>query len=142
MGLVNAKVFLSNPRKPELQPVEVEALADSGAVHLCIPPHIQLQLGLEEIERKEVTVADGRKQLVAYVGPVELRFKNRVGFAGALVLGDEVLLGAIPMEDMDLVVVPKTRTLDVNPASPNFGSSVVKLADAKPYQRSAPNCRT
>jgi len=55
-----------------------------------------------------------------------LRFKNRVGFAGALVMGDQVLIGAIPMEDMDLIIVPKTRTLDVNPDSPNIASSIVK----------------
>jgi len=126
MGIVNAKVALKNPRKPDLQPVEVDALADSAAVHLCIPPHVQIQLGLEEIAKKEVTLADGGKKLVPYVGPVELHFKNRVGFAGALVLGDAVLLGAIPMEDMDLVIIPKTRTLDVNPASPNIATSVVK----------------
>lgn len=64
------------------------------------------------------------------MGPVEIRFKNRVGFTGALVLGDEVLLGAIPMEDMDLVIVPKTRTLDVNPESPNVGTSTVKSVQA------------
>jgi clan AA aspartic protease len=126
MGLVNAKLLLKNPRKPELHPVEVDALADYGAVHLCIPPPIQIQLDLEEITKKEATMADGRKQLVPYMGPVELHFKNRVGFTGALVLGDEVLLGAIPMEDMDLVIIPKTRTLDVNPASPNIATSVVK----------------
>jgi hypothetical protein len=49
-----------------------------------------------------------------------------VGFAGALVLGNQVLLGAIPMEDMDLVVIPSTRTLAVNPGSPNVATSVVK----------------
>jgi len=122
MGLVNVKLILKNPRKPELAPVEVDALADSGAVHLCIPPHVQIQLGLEEITKKEATLADGSKHLVPYVGPVEMRFKNRVGFSGALVLGDEVLLGAIPVEDMDLIVIPKTRTLDVNPASPNVAT--------------------
>jgi len=126
MGLVNAKLALKNPRRPDLQPVEVDALADSGAVHLCIPPHLQIQLALEEVEKKEVTLADGGKRLVPYVGPVEMHFKNRVGFAGALVMGDEVLLGAIPMEDMDLVIIPKTRTLDVNPGSPNVATSVVK----------------
>jgi hypothetical protein len=47
---------------------------------------------------------------VPYVGPIEVRFKNRVGFAGALVMGDQVLLGAIPMEDMDLVVIPITSS--------------------------------
>lgn len=65
--------------------------------------------------------------LRSYVGlRFEVRFKNRVGFTGALVMGDQVLLGAIPMEDMDLVVIPKTRTLDVNPASPYVASTVVK----------------
>ena len=126
MGLVNGKILLKNPRLPELAPVDVVALADSGAVHLCIPEHVQIQLKLEAIDNKEVTLADGSKKLVPYVGPIELRFKNRVGFAGALVMGDQVLLGAIPMEDMDLVIVPKTRTLDVNPDSPNIASSIVK----------------
>lgn len=126
MGLVNAKVLLKNPRKPELQAIEVDTLADSGSVHLCIPSHVQIQFGLEEISQNEVTLADGGKKLVPYVGPVELRFKNRVGFAGALVMGDQVLLGAIPMEDMDLVIIPKTRTLDVNPDSPNIATSIVK----------------
>jgi clan AA aspartic protease len=126
MGLVNGRLVLKNPRLADLQPVEVEALADSGALHLCIPEHIQIQLSLEAIDSKEVTLADGTKKLVPYVGPIELRFKNRVGFAGALVMGDQVLLGAIPMEDMDLVIVPRTRTLDVNPGSPNIGTSLAK----------------
>ena len=126
MGLVNENVLLRNPRIPELAPVDVVALADSGAVHLCIPEHVQIQLKLEAIDNKEVTLADGSKKLVPYVGPIELRFKNRVGFAGALVMGDQVLLGAIPMEDMDLIIIPKTRTLDVNPDSPNIASSIVK----------------
>jgi clan AA aspartic protease len=126
MGLVNRKVILRNPRLPDLDPVDVDALVDSGATHLSIPEHVQIQLQLDEIDTKEVTLADGSKKLVPYVGPVELRFKNRVGFAGALVMEDQVLLGAIPMEDMDLIIVPKTRTLDVNPNSPNFASSIAK----------------
>jgi clan AA aspartic protease len=126
MGLVNANVILQNPRLPNLDPVNVEALVDSGATHLCIPEHVQIQLQLDEIDTKEVTLADGSKKLVPYVGPVELHFKNRVGFSGALVMGDQVRLGAIPMEDMDLMIIPKTRTLDVNPNSPNFASSIAK----------------
>ena len=126
MGLVNGTLLLKNPRLPDLAPVEVVALADSGALHLCIPEHVQIQLNLEAIDHKEVTLADGSKRLVPYVGPVELRFKNRVGFAGALVMGDQVLLGAIPMEDMDLIIIPKTRTLAVNPDNPNIASSIVK----------------
>jgi clan AA aspartic protease len=126
MGIVNGRLLLRNPRLPDLKPVEAEALADSGVLHLCIPEHVRIQLELEAIDSKEVTVADGTKKLVPYVGPIELRFKNRVGFAGALVMGDEVLLGAIPMEDMDLVIIPRTRTLEVNPISPNIGTSLAK----------------
>ncbi len=126
MGLTKAKVTLQNPRRPELQPLEVEVLVDSGSLHLCIPNHVQVQLGLEEAMKKEVTLADGTKKLVPYVGPLEVHFKNRIGFAGALVMGDQALLGAIPMEDMDLVILPKTRTLDVNPESPNFATTVAK----------------
>lgn len=126
MGLANAKLILKNPRKPELEPVEIDALADTDAMHLCIPAHIQIQLGLEEIDKKEVILADGSRRLVPYVGPIELRFKNRIGFAGALVMGEQVLLGAIPMEDMDLVVIPKTMNVDVNPSSPNIATSVAK----------------
>jgi len=125
MGLVHAKLCISNPRLPNIQAIEVEALADTGAIMLCIPEHICFQLQLEERDKKEVVLADGSRQLVPYVGPVELRFKNRTGFAGALVMGDEVLLGAIPMEDMDLVVVPQTRRVDVNPANPNFATAIV-----------------
>lgn len=126
MGLINATIILRNPKEDVFKEMEVNALVDSGAVHLCIPEHIKIQLGLNEIDKKEVTLADGSQRLVPYVGPIELRFKNRVGFAGALVMGDQALLGVIPMEDMDLVIIPKTRILDVNPDSPNIATSIAK----------------
>src|SRR3954468_8502314 len=90
MGLVNGSVVLSNPRLLDLAAVEVHAMADSGSVHLCIPEHVRIQLRLEAIDSKEVTLADGSRKLVPYVGPIEVRFKNRVGFAGALVMGNQV----------------------------------------------------
>ena len=126
MGLIVTKIILKNPREPGIKPMEVESLVDSGSVHLCIPEHVKLQLKLEEIDKKEVTLADGNKKLVPYVGPIEINFKNRVGFAGALVMRDQTLLGAIPMEDMDLVILPNKRILDVNPDSPNIASSIAK----------------
>ncbi len=131
MGLINAKVTLKNPRCPELAPVDVDALADTGSVHLCIPEHVKIQLELEEIDKKEVTLADGSQKLIPYVGPIEIRFKNRVGFAGALVMGDKALFGVIPMEDMDLIIIPRTRTLDVNPNSPNIATSIAKAIKGK-----------
>lgn len=126
MGLSFAMLTLTNPRKPEQAAVVAEALADTGAVYLIIPEHIQLQLGLEEQSRKEVTLADGAKKMVPYVGPLEVRFKNRVAYVGAIVMGDQVLLGAIPMEDMDLVVIPHQRRVEVNPLNPNYAAALAK----------------
>jgi len=126
MGLIMTKLDLKNPRFQDLSSIEVDALADTGSVHLCIPEHIQLQLRLEVHDNKEITLADGSKRLVPYVGPIEIRFRNRVGFAGALVMGDQVLLGAIPMEDMDLAVIPNTRAIEINPQSPDIATSIVK----------------
>ena len=127
MGLIHAKINLKNPRNSKVKPIDVEALVDSGALHLCVPEHLQLQLKLQEIDKKEVTLADGSKKMVPYVGPLEVRFKNRVGFVGALVMGDQPLWGAIPMEDMDLVVIPGKRVLDVNPDNPNVACSIAKV---------------
>jgi len=124
MGLINTMIQLKNPRRPDIEPISVPAMADTGAVHLCIPEHIRFQLALEESDKKEVTLADGSRHLVPYVGPIEIHFKNRTGFTGALIMGTHVLLGAIPMEDMDLIVIPKTRSIDINPESPNIATSI------------------
>jgi clan AA aspartic protease len=126
MGLSYARIKLANARRPELAPIEVNALADAGALHPSIPEHIATQRQLDELERREVKIADGSTRLVPYRGPIVVTFANRHCYAGAMVLGDEALLGAIPMEDMDLVVLPGTRSVTVNPASPNFASSVAK----------------
>ena len=124
MGLVRTKLQISNPRRSDLEAIEVEALVDTGALHLCLPEHVALQLGLEELEKREVTVAGGSKQIVAYVGPIQTTFRNRSSFTGAMVLGEEVLLGAIPMDDMDLVVRPAIRDVVANPLNPNIPASV------------------
>lgn len=126
MGYVHASISISNPGKPELKAVSVNALVDTGALMLCIPEHLQLQLDLKEEDKREVTTADGARHLIPYVGPVNIKFENRSCFVGALVIGDEVLLGAVPMEDMDLVIHPATKTLSVNPDSPNFPHALVK----------------
>jgi len=126
MGLVRAKIILRNPRNTRLKSLEVDSLVDTGSLHLCVPEHVALQLRLDVLEQREVTTADGTKRLCSYVGPLEVRFENRACYTGALVLGDEVLLGAVPMEDMDLVVSPSLHTITVNPQSPNIPSSVVK----------------
>jgi clan AA aspartic protease len=106
--------------------LSVSALVDTGAMTICIPEHVAVQLQLPEIEKREVTTADERSHVVPYVGPIQIRFQNRTCFTGALVLGDSVLLGAVPIEDMDLVISPSRQTIVVNPKSPNIPSAVVK----------------
>ncbi len=126
MGLVYAEIQLSNPVQPQLNSIKTTALVDSGALHLCIPEHLALQLKLTTLEEREVTLADGSRQLIPYAGPVKVTFSNRTAFVGVMIMGDEVLLGAIPMEDMDVIIQPATRSLIVNPESPNVAMTKAK----------------
>jgi clan AA aspartic protease len=126
MGLVYADLELSNPARADLRPMTVAALVDSGSTWMIVPQHVANQLSLGTAEQKEVTPADGAKRLVDYVGPLRVRFANRNAFVGAIVMGDEVLLGAIPMEDMDVLVHPQSRSLVPNPANPNIPASLAK----------------
>lgn len=126
MGYVYADISIKNPKNSKIKPIVVKAMIDTGAMTLCIPEHIRLQLALEPIEKREVTTADGKSHIVPYVGPIQIEFENRTCFTGALVIGDSVLMGAVPMEDMDLVINPSTQTVSVNPESPNIPSALVK----------------
>lgn len=120
MGHVFAQIELSNPRRQDLTPLGVNAMADTGALMLCIPEKVASRLDLETESMRDVLVADGRSLRVPYVGPIRVAYENRFCFVGALVFGDQVLLGAVPMEDMDLVVDPSRRKLTVDPASPDI----------------------
>jgi len=124
MGLVHADLTIKNTRTHS--DMKVSAIVDSGSLLLCIPQHVALQLQLEELEKREVTLADGKRQLVPYVGPLQVQFANRRCFTGALVLGHETLLGAVPMEDLDVLVDLARQRLIVNPDSPNIAVAPVK----------------
>lgn len=137
MGLVHATFTLANPRHRDLHPVEVRALVDTGAMMLCLPAALAAALQLEESERREVTLADGSRRSVPYVGPVRVGFGSRSCFVGAFVLGDCVLMGAIPLEDMDLVIDPARGAVTVNPASPDIPSAIV--AASSPQSRGSTN---
>ena len=125
MGQIYANLSLSNPSNESLINVETEALVDTGALFLCIPQHIAIQLKLKEHEKREVTIADGSKKLVPYVGPIKIEYQNRMCLTGALVLGNMVLLGAIPIEDMDLIIHPAQLKLTVNPLNPNIAGALI-----------------
>nr|VFJ47599.1 MAG: hypothetical protein BECKDK2373B_GA0170837_101744 [Candidatus Kentron sp. DK] len=108
--------------------MQVRALADSGAVFMSIPEPMALQLGFdtEEFSIREVTLADGSKKRVPMIGPLRVHFRDRYCDLSALVLGDEPLMGAVPMEMMDLLVHPASQSVTVNPESPYFPSAHAK----------------
>jgi len=126
LGIIYSKVRLANPYYPGQEEIEADALVDMGATHLCIPEHIALQLKLTALKEREVVTADGQHKLVKYVGPLRVTTLGRDCFVGALLMGDQVLLGAIPMEDMDLVVSPWEQRLSVNPDAPNIPMALAK----------------
>jgi clan AA aspartic protease len=126
MGITYAALRLANDARADLEEIDADALVDTGALHLCIPEHVALQLQLKDVGIREVTLADGHVQQVRYVSPVRIELLGRACVTGALVLGNEVLLGAIPMEDMDLVIEPSRRRVSVNPRAPNIPMSLAK----------------
>lgn len=126
MGITYADLRLGNTARPDLEEVDASALVDTGALHLCIPEHMAVQLQLNPLKQREVQTADGRSHLVDYVGPIKISMLGRECFTGALVMGNQVLLGAIPMEDMDLIVEPARMRVSVNPMSPNIPMSLAK----------------
>lgn len=126
MGITYADLRLANDARDDLEEIDACAIVDTGALHLCIPEHIALQLQLRARSQREVQTADGKSHMVDYVSPVRISLLNRECVTGALVLGNQVLLGAIPMEDMDLIVEPARMRVRVNPLSPNIPLSLAK----------------
>jgi clan AA aspartic protease len=139
MGLVYAEITLINGEdmvlakrhiigEEEIKKMTVTMLADSGAYMLAINESIQEQLQLPVIETRKAQMANGSIEEYDVVGPVEVRFKNRQSTCRAMVLpGDnEPLLGAIPMEDMDILIHPLRQELIVNPDHPYFAQMKMK----------------
>jgi clan AA aspartic protease len=139
MGLVYADIELINADdlglarryiigEEEVKRIHVNMLVDTGAYNLCINESIQEQLDLPFIEKRKAQLANGHIQEYNVVGPIVLKFKNRQTVCNALVLeGDnESLLGAIPLEDLDVIIHPARQELMVNPDHPYYAQMKVK----------------
>ena len=126
MGLARADLKLTNMFKKTS--IEISALVDTGAVHMCVTLAQARQLGFdpEECVTQIVTLADGRQIEVPKIRPVEIAFANRTYATEALVLGDEALMGVLPLEAMDLVIDPRGQRVVVNPEHPNFPVTYAK----------------
>ena len=139
MGPVYAEITLINGEdlilakrniigEDEIRKMNVNMLVNSGAYMLAINETIQEQLQFPIIEKRKAQMANGSIEEYDVAGPVEVRFKNRQSTCRALVLpGDnEPLFGAIPMEDMDVVIHPLRQELIVNPKHPYFAQMKMK----------------
>ena len=126
MGLTYATLKLTNLFGK--QQVEVAALVDTGATFMCVTEEIALQLGFDitEVRQQVVTLADGHQRMVPKIAPIEIAYANRTYVTEAVVLGNEPLLGVIPLEAMDLIVDPRRQELIVNPQHPNYPVALAK----------------
>ena len=132
MGIVYANIELLNGgdialfrrqyiRKEEIRKVNVDMIANSGALMLTINEEIREALGLEIIDHRPSQLADGTRLTLPVAGSIEVRYEGRFCTTNALVLPDdnEPLLGAIPMEEMDLWISPARNLLTaVHPEGP------------------------
>jgi clan AA aspartic protease len=119
LGVFRTDIRLSNPAAEAVDELNALALVDTGAMHLCIPETLQKLLRLRENDRRPGRIASGETLEVPYVGPIKVSVRGRDSFTGALVMGNEVLLGVIPLEDLDLHVDPLRGRLIPNPNSPD-----------------------
>ena len=120
MRLTYADVKLTNLFTK--QSITAPALVDSGATFMCVTEAMAQQLGFDtsEVSAQFVRVADGRQIKVPKIAPVEIAFENRTYVTEALVMGDEALMGVLPMEAMDLQIDPRRQRIIVNPDHPNY----------------------
>jgi len=139
MGLVYADIELINADdiafakrniigEDEIKRVHISMLVGSGAYMMAINETIQQQLDLPIIEKRKVQVASDEVIEYNVAGPIRVHFANRTAICNAFVLpGDaEPLLGAIPMEEMDVLIHPQRQELIVNPEHPNYAQLKMK----------------
>jgi len=139
MGLVYAEIELIRGadivlfqegyiQEHQIRRVKVTALVDTGSYMLAINETVKTQLNLRKVDEQVAELADGSRVSLEIVGPIDVRFENRSTTCRAMVLpGDsEVLLGAIPMEDLDVIIEPKAQRMIVNPESPNIARKSLK----------------
>ena len=100
----------------EIRQMTTNAMVDTGAFTLVINEEIREKLGLDISGAGEGTLADGTKVECDMAGPIEIWWKNRRAVCEALVLPEakDVLLGAYPLELMDLTINPNRELVGVH----------------------------
>lgn len=139
MGLVHAEIELINGEdlvlarrhvigEDEVKRMNVTMLVDTGAINMCINEHVQSYMQFPSQGKRRFTLATGEVAELEVVSNVEVRFKNRSTECRAIVLpgNSDLLLGAIPLEDLDVIIDARRQELDVNPESPDMALMTLK----------------
>jgi hypothetical protein len=123
MGITREKITLKNVGdlsairrglmpSEGLHQVDVQAVVDTGAITLVIPEETRAALGLSKVSTFPGTLANGLHEVYPIAEPVEVRWKDRFMVCQPIVVPQgQVLLGAIPLENMDLMVDPGSQKL-------------------------------
>ncbi len=112
VGITFTRVQVGNPERPDLPPVEIELLVDTGAIYSVVPSSILEALAIHRLERQEFTLADGTH--VAYdIGEARFTVGGRARTSQVVFAPEGVtpLLGAFTLESLGLMVNPITREL-------------------------------
>lgn len=121
MGKVIEKVKLTSLFNPA-KSIEVDAVIDTGATLVVLPQNIVDELELRKIREVKVRYANNKTEIKSIYGVVTIEIKGRTGNFDVLAEeeGIEPLIGQIVLEELDLVVEPRTQTLMPNPRSPEM----------------------
>ena len=124
MGMVYADITIQNNtdsenagrgliKTDEVRRVDVTAVVDTGAMNLVIPEELRLKLGLSVKKERMAHITYGQRVPCKETEAVEVQWKNRSTVVPAVVIpgAEAILLGAIPLEGMDLMVDPVHQEL-------------------------------
>jgi predicted aspartyl protease len=105
---------------------KVRGVVDSGAAYLVLPKSVADQLGLKRVGQIRVSYADRRQAKRPLVGQVWVELLGRNGTFRAIVEPgrDTASIGAIVLEDLDLLVDCQTQTL--RPRDPHGYSAEIE----------------
>ncbi len=145
MGKVTEKVIVKNfidiakvsegaIQEDAIRTVEIEAIVDTGAAFLCLPPSVIAKLGLISSHSRDILTANGIVKRRIF-GGATISIQGRETPMGVME-NDEttpVLIGYLVLEDLDFVVNPKSQRLIPNPA--HDGKWISDLLISQPNKR-------
>lgn len=104
-------------KESEIRKTEINAVVDTGAPYLCLPPKVINKLGLKYAFKKLIKTGNGSTELRIFRS-VEIIIKDRSILMQVMENKDDSippLIGYLVLEEMDWVVNPKTQKIIGNP---------------------------